>query len=235
MTIEVLADKQAIALRAVALCEAAYQRAIASRGQFAFVAAGGSTPKVLYGLLAQQNWDWNRVHVFFGDERYVPPTDPQSNEGMVRHCWLNHVPIPETNIHPMATSYPDPAIAASAYDQHLREFFASPEGAVPVFDLILLGMGDDGHTASLFPGTAALEVCDRWVTVGDKQGEPRITLTIPVLNAGEQVLFLVEGAAKAEVLKIVATGTELIYPVQRIRGAVHWLVDAKAAVHIVSN
>ncbi|NJK34307.1 MAG: 6-phosphogluconolactonase [Oscillatoriales cyanobacterium SM2_2_1] len=233
MAIEVLGDRSAIAHRAVAMCEEVYRQAIAARGMFTLVTAGGSTPKLLYGLLAEQNWDWARVHIFFGDERYVSPQDPQSNQGMVRQCWLNHVPIPEKNIHPMPTDEADPAIAADRYAQHLKEFFLISDHSIPVFDLILLGMGDDGHTASLFPGTEALKVFDRLVAVGHKQNEPRLTLTIPVLSAGSQILFLVEGAAKARVLHTVATATEVVYPAQLIRGQVHWLVDGAAAALIL--
>jgi 6-phosphogluconolactonase len=174
--VEIWNDRAEIASRALLLCQLAYDDAIAKNQRFTIVAAGGSTPRVLYELLANKEWDWSKVHVFWGDERYVPVTDPLSNEGMTRAAWLDRVAIPASNIHAVPTDAAEPAIAADKYEQHLQEFFALSAGEIPQFDLMLLGMGDDGHTASLFPHTKALKVLDRLVTVGEKDGQPRLTI-----------------------------------------------------------
>ncbi len=197
---------------------------------YSLVVAGGSTPKPLYQSLAKEDLDWSTIHIFWGDERYVPPTDPQSNEGMVRQAWLNQVNFPETNIHPMPTSFPTAPEAAESYQGHLEEFFALKPPELPVFDLVLLGMGDDGHTASLFPGTEALTVTDRWVTVGQKDDQPRLTLTYPIINNARQILFLVSGANKNPALKAVhaPTGDSNLYPARLIQGNVLWLIDRAA-------
>ena len=194
--VEIWNDRAEIASRALLLCQLAYDRAIASGKSFTIVAAGGSTPRVLYQLLATKEWDWSKVHVFWGDERYVPVTDPQSNEGMTRTAWLDLVAIPATNIHPIPTDAVDPAIAAMQYEQHIQDFFGIQAGEIPEFDLVLLGMGDDGHTASLFPHTPAIKVKDRLVTVGEKDGQPRITMTVPLINQAKEIVFMVEGGAK---------------------------------------
>ncbi|MEB3229501.1 MAG: 6-phosphogluconolactonase [Leptolyngbyaceae bacterium] len=205
--IEVLLDKSAIVARSLELVRDRIQQAIATKGCCTLALAGGSTPKPLYEALAQCELDWSKLHVFWGDERYVPVDHPDSNEGMARQAWLNQVAIPPENIHPMPTTMADPAIAAHTYHQDIQAFFQLEPGMVPAFDIILLGMGDDGHTASLFPHTPALGVCDRLVTVGDKNGEPRLTVTIPLLNQAHCVIFLVAGANKQTALQqVLATG-----------------------------
>ena len=235
-TVEVLPSFQAVTDRALALLLAHLEAAIADHGQFRLVLAGGSTPKALYEQLAHQDLPWSQIHVFWGDERYVPHTDPQSNAGMAVQAWLNHVAIPPENLHPMPTDAADPAQAAQAYDQHLRDFFDCPPGEFPTFDLILLGMGDDGHTASLFPETEALEVCDRLITVGEKESQPRLTFTIPLINQAQAVLFLVTGANKqAALAEIFAeTSNPRHYPARFIRpqGSLTWLLDAAAGEHL---
>ena len=232
--VEIWNDRAEIAARAMSLCQIAYNEAIAKNERFTIVAAGGSTPKVLYELLATKDWDWSKVHVFWGDERYVPATDPQSNEGMTRQAWLDMVNIPAENIHAIATDADDPAIAAANYEQHIQEFFGVEAGEVPQFDLILLGMGDDGHTASLFPHTKALKVSDRLVTVGEKDGQPRITMTVSLINQAQEIIFMVEGAAKAKALKAVLapSGDLNQYPSRLITGNAMgktiWLCDRTA-------
>jgi 6-phosphogluconolactonase len=228
--VEIWNDRTEIATRALLLCQLAYDQAIVKGERFTIVAAGGSTPRVLYELLAKKDWDWSKVHVFWGDERYVPVTDPLSNEGMTRQAWLNHVSIPESNIHAVPTSADDPAIAAVAYEQHIQEFFGVAEGEIPQFDLILLGMGDDGHTASLFPHTKALKVNDRLVTVGEKDGQPRITMTVPLINQAKEIMFMIEGVAKAKALKAVLApkGDVNQYPSRLITGNTIWLCDRTA-------
>ncbi|MFQ3678957.1 MAG: 6-phosphogluconolactonase [Pseudanabaenaceae cyanobacterium] len=220
---EVLADRGAIVARAVEIAQELSQEAIAARGRFAVVLAGGSTPKPVYETLATLNLPWDKWHVFWGDERYVPPTDSQSNAGMARAAWLDRVPIPAANIHPIPTDEADPVVAAARYEQTLRAW----DGPL---DLVWLGMGDDGHTASLFPHTAALAETQKWVTVGYKGEEPRITLTYPVLLAARQVVFLVEGAKKAPALQaVLGEGDPDTYPARRFRDHALWLCDRQAA------
>jgi len=228
--VEIWNDRAEIANRALMLCQIAYDQAIAKGDKFTIVAAGGSTPRVLYELLAIKEWDWSKVHVFWGDERYVPVTDPQSNEGMTRAAWLDRVAIPAINIHAVPTDQADPAIAAAQYEQHIQEFFGVSVGEIPQFDLILLGMGDDGHTASLFPHTTALKVRDRLVTVGEKDGQPRITFTVPLINQAKEIIFMIEGAAKAKALKAVLapSGDVSQYPSRLITGNAFWLCDRTA-------
>ena len=228
--VEIWNDRAEIASRALLLCQLAYNEAIAKNQRFTIVAAGGSTPRVLYELLANKEWDWSKVHVFWGDERYVPVSDPQSNEGMTRAAWLDHVAIPASNIHAVPTDADDPAIAAAKYEQHIQEFFGISAGEIPQFDLMLLGMGDDGHTASLFPHTKALKVIDRLVTVGEKDGQPRITMTVPLINQSKEIIFMIEGAAKAKALTAVLApkGDINQYPSRLITGNTIWLCDRTA-------
>ncbi len=231
--IEVLPDKAAIVQRSLSLVLERIQMAIAERGFCTLALAGGSTPKPLYEAIAQENLPWDKIHVFWGDERYVPPDHPDSNEGMTRQAWLDQVEIPAANIHPIPTQPDDPAIAAQQYEQHLKDFFQLPVDQMPSLDIVLLGMGDDGHTASLFPHTEALKVCDRWVTVGNKDGQPRITLTVPILNTARCVLFLVAGANKKPALQQILreTGDFNTYPSRLIQpqaGELWWLLDHAA-------
>ncbi|PZU91059.1 MAG: 6-phosphogluconolactonase [Pseudanabaena sp.] len=228
--VEIWNDRAEIAARALMLCQIAYSEAISQSDRFTIVAAGGSTPKVLYELLATKDWDWSKVHIFWGDERYVPVSDPQSNEGMTRTAWLDRVAIPAANIHAIPTDADDPAIAAKQYEQHIQDFFGIEAGIFPQFDLILLGMGDDGHTASLFPHTEALKVRDHLITVGNKDGQPRITMTVPLINQAKEIIFMVEGAAKAKSLTaVLATqGDVNQYPSRLITGNTIWLCDRTA-------
>ena len=149
---------------------------------------------------------------------------------MTRAAWLDRVAIPAINIHAVPTDQADPAIAATQYEQHIQEFFGVSAGEIPQFDLILLGMGDDGHTASLFPHTTALKVRDRLVTVGEKDGQPRITFTVPLINQAKEIIFMVEGAAKAKALKAVLapSGDVSQYPSRLITGSTFWLCDRTA-------
>ncbi|QEQ01997.1 6-phosphogluconolactonase [Thermosynechococcus sp. QKsg1] len=211
--------------------------AIAQRGQFTLALAGGNTPKPLYESLVCADTPWSRWHIFWGDERYVPLDHPDSNAGMAFQAWLNHVPIPKNQIHPMPTADADPQTAADRYEQILRQTFGIREGEVPSFDLILLGMGPDGHTASLFPHTAALTVGDRLITVGNKDGQPRLTFTVPLINHTRQILFLVTGANKQTALRHIFSGTTdpHLYPARLITGNALWFLDAAAAEGVVAN
>jgi 6-phosphogluconolactonase len=197
------------------------------------VLAGGSTPKAMYGVLAREyagRIDWSRVHIFFGDERPVPPDHDDSNYKLASETLLDHVPI--RSVHRMRGELP-PDEAATAYEKELRTFFGA-EG-VPRFDLILLGLGRDGHTASLFPETSALEVHDRLVVANPvlKLDTTRITLTVPVINAARAVVFLVAGEDKAEAIeKILEEGADpRAYPASLIQpaGELEWMLDQSAA------
>ena len=188
--------------------------ATVSNGRFTVAFSGGSTPKALYTLLAGNTFrvriSWEKVHVFWGDERCVPPDHADSNYRMARESFLDHAPIPKENIHRMFGEETDPAKAATSYEATLRESFGLTPGQLPRFDLVLLGMGDDGHTASLFPHTAALSETKRLVVANyvEKFGTHRLTLTIPVINHAAQVIFLISGGSKAAVLKEVLEGQE---------------------------
>lgn len=230
--IEVLPDKDALIQRSQAIVVDKIQMAIVERGRCTIALAGGGTPKPLYEQLATQTLPWDQIHVFWGDERYVPADHPDSNEGMARHAWLDRVAFPSANIHPMPTSNADPAVSATQHEMELQQFFQLQPGVYPRFDLILLGIGDDGHTASLFPHTDALQVSDRLVTVGNKDGQPRITFTVPLINHARTVLFTVAGTSKRPALKQifapVADGAT--YPARLIQpeGELVWLLDQSA-------
>jgi 6-phosphogluconolactonase len=207
--------------------------AIEERGRFAVVLAGGSTPKATYEILARdfvEAVDWNDVDVFFGDERSVPPDHEDSNYRMAREALLDRVPV--GSVHRMQGELP-PDEAASSYEDELRAFFGAEE--LPRFDLVLLGIGGDGHTASLFPETPALGVTDRLVVANPvpKLDTTRITLTAPVLNAARAVDFLVAGEGKAEALKKILEGDAdpRRYPAKLVRppGGPAWMVDQAAA------
>lgn len=231
-TVEVLPDKAAIVQRSLDLILSKLHEAIAARDRFTIALSGGSTPKPLYEAIAAQNLPWEKIHVFWGDERYVPPDHPDSNEGMARRAWLDRVPMPAANIHPMPTDPADPAIAAQLHEQQLQEFFGTTAGTLPSFDVVLLGIGDDAHTASLFPHTPALRVRDRLVTVGSKDGQPRITFTAPLINQARCVIFLVAGASKQPALAQIFApeGDEQQYPARLIQpqGELWWLLDRAA-------
>lgn len=213
--------------------------AVAQRGRFAIALSGGSTPKSLYTLLASNavaGLPWARMFFFWGDERHVPPTDADSNYRMADEALLSKVPIPAANIFRVPAENPDAAAAAESYEQTIRKFFTLEAGEVPRFDLILLGLGPDGHTASLFPETAALQEKSRLVVANqvDKLKTIRITLTLPVLNAARCVAFLVSGTDKAAVLHEVleGSGPGEKYPSKLVRpsdGELIWFVDRAAA------
>jgi 6-phosphogluconolactonase len=213
--------------------------AVSAQGRFTAALSGGKTPVALYDLLAKNpcasQIPWARVHLFWGDERCVPPDHADSNYRMTRECLLDHVPIPPVNVHRMPGEM-DPAEAAARYEGQLRDFFASRGDSPPVFDFILLGLGEDGHTASLFPGTRAIRESARWV-VGhyvDAQKGWRITLTPPVINAARMVVFIVSGAGKAAVVKEIQEGPlrPNTLPAQVVRpagGDLVWMLDREAA------
>lgn len=173
-------------------------RSLADRDRALLSLAGGETPKAAYRLLGLQHLPWDRVDVLLGDERWVSASDEASNARMLSQTLLAQPPGSEACFHPVPTDRETPEASAAAYAEALATLTGS---TLPRFDLIVLGLGDDGHTASLFPGTAAPQVHDRWVTVGEGKGLPRITLTAPVLSAARRVLFLVSGAGKRQALQ----------------------------------
>jgi len=234
----VLGDPDEVAEAAARDCLAVANDAIVKQGRFHIALAGGSTPRRLYQRLAAavSETNWTRWHVFFGDERCVPPDHLDSNYRMAREAWLDHVPIPAHQIHPMVLAPDDPHACARAYAQTLQALPAA-EGW-PILDLILLGLGDDGHTASLFPESELLAVSDRPVAAGagPGPGSSRVTLTYPALNRAKRLWFLVTGAAKRDVITRIhhGEGLERPLPVQALapRGQTVWYLDHEAAAGI---
>jgi 6-phosphogluconolactonase len=234
--VEVLPDLTALVDRSLELVLEKLNAAIAERDSATIALAGGSTPKPLYEKLAEQNFPWDKLHVFWGDERYVAPDHADSNYRMARLAWLDKVPFPPENIHPMPTDDADPAIAAQRHEADLQAFFETKPGEFPAFDVILLGIGDDAHTASLFPHTEALKVHDRLITVGNKDGQPRITFTAPLINHARTVLFMVAGENKQHALsQIFAPDADaMTYPSRLIhpQGELWWLLDQGAGKNL---
>jgi 6-phosphogluconolactonase len=242
---EVYPDGDALArAAAVDLLRIACQ-SVAERGVFTLALAGGSTPRKLYSLLATdpefRDFPWGRSQLFFGDERYVPPTHIDSNYLMVSGTLLASGLVPPAHVHRVRAELPDAHMAAVDYDVEMHTFFADSmrAGGFPRFDLILLGMGPDGHTASLFPDSPGLEEKERWVIANwvEKFKSPRITFTFPVLNAARTIFLLVAGADKADMLEevLVRHREERAYPVQRVQpvdGAKVWMLDRAAAAHL---
>jgi len=237
MKTAILTDMNALADAAAEFFIAQAQAAIQARGQFAAALSGGSTPRAVYQRLAEAPLAWKNIHLFWGDERCVPPDHPDSNYRMTAESLLTRVHIPPENVHRIQGEL-SPELAAARYEQELRAFF----GNAPRFDLILLGLGDDGHTASLFPESPALHERTRWAAAAAHETPPpplvpRVTLTLPVINAARQIVFLVSGAGKAErlaeVLHVPAESHSL--PASMIRpgsGEILWLVDKSAAAHL---
>ena len=213
--------------------------AVAARGRFTVALSGGTTPRRLYELLAGEPYRsavaWAKTHFFWGDERHVPPDDPQSNYRMAREALLSKVAIPDANVHRIEAELPDASEAAARYDAEVGRFFGLASGQFPGFDLMYLGLGPEGHTASLFPGTTALEVEDRLVvaTWVAKLNADRITMTYPVFREARAIEFLVEGGAKTQILAAVRNpATAADYPAGRIhplKGELLWYADRAAA------
>jgi 6-phosphogluconolactonase len=236
-------DTDRLAVAAAERVVGAAAEAVRERGRFALALAGGSTPEKTYDLLADPSCanriDWSRMYFFFGDERFVPPDDPRSNYHMARRSLLDYVPLAAAQVFPIPTDTPSPAASAAAYSRTLAAFFAQPaDGEPPRFDLILLGLGDDGHTASLFPHAAALHEERAWLTWSPPGVLPppvdRVTMTFRLINAARRVMFLVAGANKAAPLRDVLEGRAPMEqrPAAGVRpadGALTWLVDQAAA------
>ncbi|MGH9775447.1 MAG: 6-phosphogluconolactonase [Candidatus Acidiferrales bacterium] len=210
--------------------------AAAAKGRCTVSLAGGRTPERMYALWAEKYRDslpWDRVHLFWGDERFVGPDDPKSNYRMVRQALLERVPLPEANVHPILTNFPSAAEAAQAYEKSLRAFF---NNQLPSLDLVLLGCGGEGHTASLFPDMPELQEKDRWVLAVRAPIQPpaRISFTMPVLNSAKNVFFLAAGAEKREILQLMQADPEKAartLPAAMVRpanGRVVWFLDQAA-------
>jgi len=236
--IRVYADYEAVSRAAAELFLRQANEAIKDRGRFSVALSGGHTPQRAYELLAGPPFnrlvDWGRVHVFWGDERCVPPDDPRSNARMAREKLLDHVPVPPGQVHPIACAN-SAKDGAQSYESLLQSFF---DGGPKRFDLVFLGLGTDGHTASLFPGTPAVLEKDRWVTevYSEKDEIYRVTLTAPILNQALVLAFIASGASKAEVLREVLTQRPESerFPARLIEpdchgGKLYWLVDRNAA------
>lgn len=234
-------DPEKLAAGAAEFISRSAAESIAARGRFTLCLTGGSTPRKAYTLLARQQGDaavdWSRTFLFFGDERFVPPNDDRSNYNMVRESLLKNAPIAADHVFAIPTQVSSPQQAAEQYANTLKSFFGS-DVAWPEFDLVLLGLGDDGHTASLFPGATALHEADRWATCSPPGVLPppvdRVTLTFPLFNAARQVTFLVSGANKTEAFVDVYHGRVPIEarPAVGIRpahGQLVWLVDQAAS------
>ena len=231
-SIEIVPDAAALARRAAEIFTEAAGAAIRERGRFHVALSGGSTPRAAYELLASEEYaeqlDWEQIHVWWGDERCVPPEDPASNYRLAHEALLSKVPIPTANVHRMRGEL-DPEAAAAAYAAELAAHF----GEQLRFDLVLLGLGEDGHTASLFPGSAALKERQRWVATNwvDGLDSWRLTLTYPAINASRRAVFFVAGAPKAGILRAVLADEQGHYPASRVRladGKLIWLVDEAA-------
>jgi 6-phosphogluconolactonase len=229
--IDVEDDAEALAKRVARFIAS---RASGASGRFSLSLSGGATPKRAYELLVDlgASLDWRKVHLFWGDERFVPPDHQDSNFRMAREAFIDRVPIPAAQVHPVPTSCPSPEEAAASYEATLQGFYGAkvldPER--PLFDVTLLGLGEDGHTASLFPGTKALDEREAWVTsvIGAKP-EPRISLTYPALESSREILFIVSGAKKRQILARVLAN-DMTLPAARLAtpGTIRIFADREA-------
>ncbi|ULQ51558.1 6-phosphogluconolactonase [Flavihumibacter fluvii] len=230
-------NTEAVAQTAAAFIANRISSVLKYQDRFTIALSGGSTPKRLHEILAKSPYkesiDWNRIHIFWGDERYVPLDDERNNARMAYDTLLNHVVVPEDQVHIMRTDSPDPREAALQYESILHRYFDNSDHS---FDLLLLGMGDDGHTLSLFPGTEIVHETKRWCAAFFLQQQDmfRVTITKTIANKSACILFLTTGKAKAPALKQVLQGPVNInlYPAQTIQpeaGELHWIIDSAAA------
>jgi 6-phosphogluconolactonase len=239
--IKIAADPAAMSRAAAETIVEHLLESLQRRDVYSIVLSGGSTPRRLYALLAgdsafRERIPWHRVHFFWGDERHVPPNHPDSNFHMASEAMLSRVSIPPGNIHRIRAEQPDAHKAAADYDREIRRFFELSAGEMPRFNCVLLGMGSDGHTASLFRGSPALDEQKRLVMANwvDKFKSYRITLTVPAFNSADLILLLVSGSQKADTLKSLLAGSSSPerYPVQWIQpkhGDMLWFLDRSAA------
>jgi 6-phosphogluconolactonase len=237
MSIIIVPDSHSLARKGATIFSRLGQASVSLRGRFIIALSGGTTPRFMHRLLAEAPYvstmPWNNTHIFWVDERCVPADDPASNYGRARADLLSRVPIPNNQVHQMPVGL-DPGEGAAAYQQELIQAFQSLPWETPVFDLIFLGIGTDGHTASLFPGQEALTEKERLV-VSVKGGNPdvnRITMTLPLINHAKEIVFMVAGKEKAIILKDILEGPSNRFPAQMVQplfGGLTWLVDEDAA------
>ena len=236
---EIIIESDAIQLAnkgAAIFCQCA-KDSIDRNGCFSVAVSGGSTPRAMHRLLGQEPYlfeiNWQRTDIFWVDERLVPLEDPASNFGAAKTDWLAKIPIPANQVHPMPGQR-QPEVGASEYQLELEKYFHDRQPKFPIFDLIFLGIGTDGHTASLFPGDTAAQTTDKWV-LGVKGGDPdvfRLTLTLPVLNQARSICFMISGNSKAAVMNTVFKNPDVQLPAQLVRplnGKLLWLLDQAAA------
>jgi 6-phosphogluconolactonase len=239
--IQIVADADSMSRAAAETIVEHVSESLQTRDIYTIALSGGSTPRRLYALLAsdaklRKQIPWDRIHFFWGDERHVPPGHPESNYRMAYETILSKAPIPLKNIHRIHAEDADAGRAAAGCELEIRQFFKIEAGQIPSFDCVLLGMGPDGHTASLFPGTSALEETNRLMVANwvEKFQSYRITMTLPVINNAERIIFLVGGEEKADILKAVLEGDieSKRYPAQLIQptdGVLFWFLDQSAA------
>ena len=238
--VEILTDPEALAHH---VADWLLARALDTAGRFSVALSGGSTPRRLYELMAtppyREAFPWPTTHWFWGDERFVPHDSPNSNYRMVREAMLARVAIPPDNVHPIPTQTSSPEDSARAYERELKDFYGSEElkSGQPLFDVTFLGLGPEGHVASLFPGTPALEERSHWVTaVIDARPEPRITLTYPALESSRAIAFLVTGGKKRPVLEQLFAGNEELPATQIVAaGELRFFLDRAAAPREISE
>jgi 6-phosphogluconolactonase len=234
---EVFPDLEALSRAAMDRTMAIIRGAVAQWGRFSIALSGGHTPTRMYRMWAEEPYrkqtPWKQVHLFWGDERYVPHDDPLSNFRLARETLISHVPVPPQNVHPIPTATAPPDRSARTYESELRDFFGADP---PEIDLQLMGLGTEGHTASLFPGSFALEEKQRWVLAVQVPATPaqRVTLTPVVLNRGRNTIFLVSGSEKREIIAAIRNEPDARlspYPAARLQpcGPVLWLLDKAAA------
>ena len=245
--IEIVTDAKAMSRTAAEILIEHIAESLHTEDVYSIALSGGSTPRNLYALLAddpglREQIPWQRIHFFWGDERHVPPDHPDSNYQMAYEALLSKVPVPPANIHRIRAENPDADKAAQEYARDMRRFFGIAGSEPPRFNCVLLGMGSDGHTASLFPGSPALEEHKRLVVANwvEKFNSFRITLTLPVFNNADLVLLLVSGEQKAKIIKAVLAGDpeKIRFPVQHIQpnaGVLTWILDQSAASYLKSD
>ena len=242
MKLQILETPRDLAVAAAELFAAKTSEAVAARGFLTVALSGGSTPKLLYELLVDPNEafrekiPWSSIHFFWSDERHVPPDHPDSNYRMVNEAMLSHVPVSRDNVHRVMSENPNAEEVAKAYEETILEFVP---GSPPRFDLILLGLGNDGHTASIFPGSEVLHetkqlVAAPWV---EKLNAYRITMTLPLINNAASVVILVSGTQKAQIVKAILKDSKP-YPAQEVKpinGELIWLLDRAAACKFLQD
>ncbi len=239
----ITADSSELARKAVRIFERAAKESIAQKGCFAAALSGGSTPRQTNRMLAQKphslSIDWDKTHIFWVDERCVSANDPASNYGVARKDFLDRIPIPVEHVHPMP-GHVAPEEGVKIYHDELKTFFRPRKGECPVFDLIFLGVGTDGHTASLFPAVPCTALLKEWV-VAVKGGIPdvhRLTLTYYVLNRAKKICFLVSGEKKALIVRAIFEDRQELLPAQKIQplnGRLTWLMDRQASSFLTTT